>query len=182
MSRIAIVYKSNYGHTKRYAEWIADDLQGDLFDLEAFRPDHIEGYDTIVFGGGLYASGILGHSFIVQEFERLRMKNLVLFTVGLAATEDRSIFTPLLHKNFSDEILSAFEIFHLRGGIEYAKLGLKHKTMMAMLKTKVSRNKGERTEEEALMLATYGDKIDFSDEKSIAPLTAYVRSLEGQAK
>jgi menaquinone-dependent protoporphyrinogen IX oxidase len=180
MAGIAVLYKSNYGHTKRYAEWIAKDLQGDLYDLPDFNHDHIERYDTIIYGGGLYAGGILGHSFIVQEFERLRRKNLVLFTVGLAATEDRSIFTPLLHKNFSDEILSAFEIFHLRGGIEYRKLGLKHKTLMAMLRTKVSRNKGERTEEEELMLSTYGDKIDFSDEKSIAPLTAYVRSLEGR--
>lgn len=182
MARIAIVYKSNYGHTRRYAEWIANDLQGDLFDLPDFNPEQIESYDTIIYGGGLYAGGILGHSFIVKEFERLRRKNLVLFTVGLAATEDRSIFTPLLHKNFSDEILSSFEIFHLRGGIEYRKLGLKHKTLMAMLKSKVSRNKGERTEEEELMLSTYGDKIDFSDEKSIAPLTMYVRALETQAK
>ncbi|HSP48390.1 MAG TPA: flavodoxin domain-containing protein [Clostridiaceae bacterium] len=178
MSRIAVVYKSNYGHTKRYAEWIAGDLQGDLFDLSAFSPDHIEHYDTVVFGGGLYASGILGHSFIVQEFQRLRKKNLILFTVGLAATEDQSIFAPILHKNFPDEVLNELEVFHLRGGIEYKELGLKHKTMMAMLRTKVSRNKGERTDEEALMLSTYGDKIDFSDEKSIAPLTTYVKSLD----
>lgn len=177
MAGIAVIYKSIYGHTKRYAEWISDALQGDLYELQDFKPDRIEHYDTIVYGGGLYAGGILGHSFIVQEFERLRKKNLVLFTVGLAATEDRSIFAPLLHKNFPEEILSTIQIFHLRGGIEYNKLGLRHKTMMAMLKAKVSRNKGQQTEEEALMLSTYGDRIDFSDERSITPLTDYVRSL-----
>lgn len=180
MAGIAVVYKSIYGHTRKYAEWISDALQGDLYDLEDFKPDHIARYDTIIYGGGLYAGGILGHSFIVQEFERLREKNLVLFTVGLAATEDRSIFAPLLHKNFSGEILETIQIFHLRGGIEYNKLGLRHKTMMAMLKAKVCRNKSGRTEEEALMLSTYGDSIDFSDQKSITPLTDHVRSLRNK--
>ncbi len=32
MSKIVVVYKSKYGTTKRYAEWISKSLSCDLFD------------------------------------------------------------------------------------------------------------------------------------------------------
>ena len=58
MSKIAIVYKSKYGSTKKYAQWIAQESSGDLFESSKVKAKKISEYDIIVFGGGLYAGGI----------------------------------------------------------------------------------------------------------------------------
>lgn len=59
-SNTVVIYRSKYGSAKRYAEWIAQEVKADLFDGSKVSPADLEKYDTIVFGGSLYAVGILG--------------------------------------------------------------------------------------------------------------------------
>ena len=173
-----VIYKSQYGSTKKYAEWIANELNVDLFNYKDIKARKLATYDTIVFGGGLYASGINGISLITKNFEALKDKNLVIFTVGLASTDDKEIFRPIIEKNCKEEIRKKMQFFHLRGGIDYKKLSFIHKTMMAMLKSVVSKkNPDQLSEDDKMMLATYGDKVDFCDIKTIKPLVSYVKSL-----
>ncbi|MPM24589.1 hypothetical protein SDC9_71072 [bioreactor metagenome] len=47
---------------------------------------------------------------------------------------------------------------------------------MAALKSSVKK-KDELTDEDRLMLETYGDKVEFTDKKDIEPLISFVRSL-----
>lgn len=179
MNNVAIIYKSKYGSTKKYAEWITAELSGDLLEHSDVKIENLSSYNTIVFGGGLYASGINGVSLITKNFETLKNKNLIIFTVGLASTGDKSIFNPIIEKNCTEEMRKKIQFFHLRGGIDYKELNFFHKSMMAMLKTMVSKKKPEElSEEDKEMLSTYGAKVDFTDINTIEPLVSYVKSLE----
>lgn len=178
MNKVAVIYKSKYGSTKKYAEWIASELNADLLDHSTVRTENLSAYDTIVFGGGLYASGINGISLITKNFQALKDKNFIVFTVGLASTDDKEIFKPIIEKNCSEEMREKIQFFHLRGGIDYKKLNFMHKSLMAILRTMVHRKKPEElSEEDKMMLATYGDKVDFTDIKTIEPLVSYVKNL-----
>lgn len=178
MNKVAVIYKSEYGSTKKYAEWIADEVNAKLFECEQAKIENLSEYDTIVFGGGLYASGINGISFITKNFQTLKNKNLIIFTVGLASTEDKEIFKPIIEKNCTEEIRKKVQFFHMRGGIDYKKLNFVHKPMMAMLKMIVSKKKEEQlSRDDKMMLETYGDKIDFTDKKTIEPLVSYINAL-----
>lgn len=172
----AVVYKSNYGSTKTYAQEIAKALNADLFSHSQTDIEKLLNYDTIVYGGGLYASGINGISIITKNFEKLKDKNIIVFTVGLAQTSDKSIFEPILKKNFTDEMIEKIKVFNLRGGIDYKKLNLIHRSMMAMLKSIVS-SKKELSDEETQMLSTYGKEVDFTDISTTQPLVEYVKSI-----
>lgn len=134
-------------------------------------------YDVIVYGGGLYASGILGIELITKNFDKLKNKNLIIFTVGLADPNIKSQFIPIINKNFTDEMQKYIHIFHLRGSIDYKKLGFIHKTMMAALISMVKNKKEELTDEEKMMLDTYGDVVDFKDKATIKNIVEYVKSL-----
>ena len=48
MSNIAVIFKSTYGHTKKYAEWIAKELNADLFDQLRVKLQTLEKYNIIV--------------------------------------------------------------------------------------------------------------------------------------
>jgi len=178
MKNIVVIYKSKYGSTKKYAKWISEHLNSDLFEASEIESKKLLKYDTIIFGGGLYASGISGVSLITKNFKSISDKNIIVFTVGLAATEDKGIFKPIIEKNIPAEIRSSICYFHFRGGIDYSKLNTVHKAMMAMLKKMVAKkNPEEQTDEDRKMLQTYGDNVDFADEKSIDPLVTYVNNL-----
>ena len=68
MAKIAVVYKSKYGSTEKYAHWIAEDVKADIFKADNVKLDILLDYDTIVYCGGLYAGGILGFSLIKKNY------------------------------------------------------------------------------------------------------------------
>ena len=174
MSKICVIYKTKYGTTKQYAQWIAESLEAPLFEASQVEPSQLSEYDVIIYGGGLYASGIIGVKLVTEN----PCKSLVVFTVGLA-NPDTTDYSKILTLNFSQDLLAKIKVFHLRGGINYKELGFVDKTMMSTLvNLKVKKiPKEERTEEDELMLETYGDKIDFSDKTTIKPLIDYVKEI-----
>lgn len=181
MNQTIVIYKSKYGFTKHYAHWIAQALSCPVYSRKEIRSSDLRQYDTVIYGGGLYAGGISGISFLTRNYALLKDKNVVLFTCGLADPADKNNVRHIregLSKSLSPEMMDAFQIFHLRGGIDYSRLTLLHKTMMAMLrKSMLKKDPADLNEEARLMLDTYGKAVDFSDETSIAPLTDYVRLL-----
>ena len=176
MSNTVVVYKSRYGSTKKYAQWISEEIKADLFDKSKIDISKLKEYDTIIYGGGLYASGISGVSIIINNYEKLKDKRLVVFTVGLASTDREEVFIPIIEKSFSKEMLENIKFFHLRGGIDYKKLGLVHRSMMAMLNFVICRkDPNELSDEDKEFLDTYGGQVDFTDKKTIVPLLLFLK-------
>ena len=59
-----IIYHSQTGFTKRYAQWIAEASGADCFELSAARKKDLDAYDTIVYGGWACAGGISKLSWV----------------------------------------------------------------------------------------------------------------------
>ena len=179
--RILVTYASKYGTTKRYAQWIAEDLACDLRDSREVNAELLKSYDIFIHGGGLYAGGLSGIQTIVKNYDAISNKRIILFSCGLADPEDPENVAHIeagLEKVLTPEMREKIRQFHLRGGIDYSRLGLTHKAMMAMLRT-VMLKKGydNLRSEDQMMLDTYGGTVDFTNRESLAPLLSYVRSL-----
>jgi menaquinone-dependent protoporphyrinogen IX oxidase len=58
MAKALVLYFSKYGSTKKYAEWIASELNGDIYNIKKFNQNSLKEYDTIILGSGLYAGKI----------------------------------------------------------------------------------------------------------------------------
>ncbi len=178
MSKTVIIYKSKYGSTRKYAEWIATALSADIFEASKIDVRGMQNYSKIIYGGGLYASGILGVSLITKEFDKLKDKNLIVFTVGLADPSNTEQFIPVIDKNLTKEMQKSIKLFHFRGTIDYKNLSLIHKSMMALLKNKVSKMPEDKMDDEAkMMLETYGQVVDFTDQSSIMPLIEFCNGM-----
>jgi len=175
VSNAVVIYKSKYGATKQYAQWIAQALDAPLFEASQIKPAQLMSYDMVVYGGGLYAGGIDGVEFVAKN----SCKSLAVFTVGLA-NPDITDYSAILEKNFTGDMLSKTKIFHLRGGIDYKKLGIVHKGMMAALKKMLEKKDiSQLSGEDKAILETYGGKVDFTDKDSIAPLITFVKERLG---
>jgi len=173
-AKILVAYKSRYGSTQQYARWIAEDLGADLREHREVNAAVLRGYDCVVYGGGLYAGGILGAGLVAKN----PCSNLVVFTVGAAdpATTD---YTKILGKNFPPEARQPLRVFHLRGIIDYTRMTAVHRGMMALMKkTTLDRKKPEEWNEEDRMFAeTYGGSFGVLDRASTGSLAEYVHGL-----
>jgi len=173
VKKIAVIYKSKYGTTKRYAEWIADALNAPLFKSVEIKPSQLNDYDVVVYGGGLYANGIDGAKLVAGKIN----PKLVLFTVGLADPQITD-FSSILARTFEPEQLARIKVFHFRGGIDYKKLSLVHKGMMAIVKRSAEKLlPEERNSDDVGIIETYGKQVDFTDKAAIVPLVEYTKTL-----
>jgi len=171
-----IIYGSQYGTTKKYAEEF-----GRRTNIEVKRYDAVEDinlYDTVIYFGALYAGGVMG---MKKTFDRLASaadKNVIIATVGLADpldTENAATIRKGMKKQLSPDVFEHAHILHLRGGIDYSCLGFKHKTMMAMLyKKAVGLPKEKQTAEVKAMIETYNKEVNFIDFSRLDEIAALV--------
>ncbi len=177
MNRIVVVYESKYGYTKRYAEWLGEALSCPVFERKAFRPRNLSKYETVIYGGGIYAGVISGIQFLRRNETLLSEKKVLLFTCGLADPDNPdniSNIRSFVEKAFSGKIPEQIRLFHLRGGMDYSRLTFVHRSMMSILrKMLLKKADSERSWEGRQILETYGQCLDFTDRKSIRPLVEY---------
>lgn len=167
-NKTVVVYKSKYGNTKKYAEWIAKELGVKLLEHKGIKVDDLMKYDTIIYGGGLYAGGIAGFSFIKKNYSKLKDKHIVVFAVG-SSSERSEVIQAIKTQNLTGEMKDKVNIFFCRGGLDYPKMTKRDRFMMWMLKQAIQRKKEKDSDMEGI-LATYGKKVDFTHRKYIRPL------------
>ena len=174
--KTVVIYKSKTGFTKKYAEWIAEDLAADIFDVSQININVLTTYDTIIYGGSLHAVGINGAKLITQNIKKLKDKKIVVFATGASPSRE-NVINEITDKNFTKEQQKYIKFFYLRGGFNYSELSPFDKFLMALLKWKIKSKKQKKlTSDEIGMLAVYDKPVDFTARKNIDEIIAYVKS------
>lgn len=170
-----IVYGSEYGTTKRYAEKLSQ-----LSDIDAIGYEDVktlQNYSRIIYLGSLYAGGVKGLKRTVKLIPPAA--KLLLVTVGLADVTDSENIRNIrqsVSKQVPANLLQNTVLFHLRGGIDYSKLSVLHKTMMTLLYNKAKRLPDEKKNAEVrAMIETYNAKVDFVDYNALTPILEQIR-------
>jgi menaquinone-dependent protoporphyrinogen IX oxidase len=174
--KTVVIYKSKTGFTKKYANWIAEALSADIFEVSKISSIVLNSYDTIIYGGSLHAVGINGIKLMTKNIDRLKGKKLVIFATGVSPARTNEI-NEVINKNFTQEQQRYIKFFYLRGGFDYSKLTPFDKVLMTILKWKINKKKGkDLTPDEIGMLTVYNNPVDFTRKKNINEIIAYVNS------
>ncbi len=168
-----ILYQSKYGATKKYALWLKEQTDFDIFETKSADIKRVAEYDTIILGGGIYASGIAGLSFLKKNYSLLKNKKIAVFCVG-ASPYDKDAFDQIIQHNFRDE-LSKIPCFYCRGAWDEEKMSFKDRTLCKMLQKAVSKKDPSLYEpwEKALMCAV-GQKCDWTDKEYLQPIIKFI--------
>ncbi len=162
-----IIYGSQYGTTKRYADKFAEMTKFPIINYENVKS--LDDYNQIIYFGGLYAGGIKGLKSIIKKIP-LGTK-LIIVTVGLADVTDKENIIKIrnsIKKQIPEHLFNTSLIFNLRGGIDYNKLNFKHKTMMRMLRHFIKKKStDDLSQEDKDFLESYNKKVDFVDFDSL---------------
>ena len=172
-----IVYGSQYGSTRRYAENLSE--QTGIPAVGYKDAPNLSDMKIIIYLGGLYAGGVLGLAKTLRNFSLQDGQKLILVTVGLAdpnEPENQHNIRTSLQKQLPAGLLDQAKIFHLRGGIDYQQLSFGHRTMMKLLYQSLRRTPLEKqTAENRALIETYGKKVDFTDFGALEPIVLEIQ-------
>lgn len=170
-----VIYKSKYGSTKAYAEWIAEEMGCEAIDVKSIKADDLQGFDTIIYGGGLYAEMIGGISFITKNFDKIDNKKIVVFTTGLTPPDCREYYDKYVpEKNFKPHMLEKIKIFNFPGKMILDELSFPHRAAIKALK-KIMSAKENPTEMEQMLIKLCDESGDFTDRTAINELVSYIK-------
>ena len=169
-----VIYKSKTGFAKKYAQWIAEELSADIFNVSEMDTNMMTNYDNVIYGGGLYAVGINGVKYITQNLDKLKGKKVVVFATGASPFREE-VLSDVRNKNFTAGQQKYIRFFYLRGGFNYGKLKPFDKVLMTLLKWKLKMKKELKPDERG-MLASYDKPVDFTKKKNIDKIITYINS------
>lgn len=161
--KIAIVYKTKYGSTMKYAGWLAIKLNADLYEISDVGRWDLLKYKTIIFGSPIYNSRIYLRDFLEEKYHIIKNKNIVLFCVGMNFQSKEKI----VEDNFNnEEIKNKIKFFFLQGCIDLNNLNRIDK-----VKLKNCLNKNSYFE---IANLEKNINIDRSNKHAITPIINYV--------
>lgn len=175
MSKVAVVYKSKYGTTERYAKWISEEVKADIYKSKEVSLEKLLAYDTLVYCGGMYAGGVLGLSSIKKKYRQLKKKHLIVVAVGATLKKEDEV-EAVKAKNLTSEMMEEVDFFILRGGLNYKRMRPFDRLLMYIMMKSIKAKKEEELDDDAKgILATYGKEVDFTNRQAINPIVAVIK-------
>lgn len=173
MKKGIILYQSKYGATKKYAEWLQEATQFDCIETKKADIKKVQEYDVIILGGGIYASGIAGISFLKKNMQLLKDKKILVFCVGASPYNEEAL-AEICNHNFKDE-LKDIPCFYCRGAWNEDAMSFTDRNLCKLLQKAVAKQDPATYEpwQKALMSAV-GQNCDWTDRKYIEPILKYV--------
>ena len=174
MGKGIILYQSKYGSTKKYAEWLKEKTGYVCIETKDANVKLLQEYDTIILGGGVYASGVAGLSFLKKNIERLNDKNIAVFCVG-ASPYDENAIEQIRKLHFKDK-LSNIPLYYCRGAWDEEAMSFRDRTLCKMLQKAVAKQDPNTYEpwQKALVCAV-GQKCDWTDKKYLEPMLTFIQ-------
>ena len=163
-----VIYNSQTGFTRRYAQWIAEESGADCLELSAAKKKDLTPYEAIIFGGWACAGSISKISWFKSNIDKWADKKLIAFCVGGGPIDNPEIETAL-KQNFNESERKKVKLFYCPGGFNYEKMSVPSKLMMKMF-IKTLKAKKDKTEEEQILIKTISSSYDISDKKYIEPI------------
>ena len=173
---IVIIYNSQTGFTKRYAQWISEALECTCVEFGEVNKVNFDTYKTIIFGGWACAGSVSKLKWFKNNMKKWQNKRLAVYCVGGSPIENPEI--EIAMKNwFSEEEHKKVRIFYCPGGFNYEKMSASSKLMMKMF-IGALKSKKNKTEEDKDMIEMISKSYDISDKKYIEPIVKWAKEIK----
>ena len=174
-----IIYTSQTGFTKKYAEWLAEKTSGDLLELkDAQKKDaaFFNEYQAIVYGGWAMAGKVVKINWFLDKASSWKNKRLAVFCVGGSPNDNPDTET-FLKNMLTDEQKNYIRAFYCQGGFNYEKMNTASRIAIKMFVSALKKKK-DQTDDEKTMIRMISDSYDISDIRFTEPIVRYIEGDE----
>lgn len=170
-----IIYTSQTGFTKQYAEWLKERLGADCLTIEEAKKkdDAFFGdYEALIYGGWAMAGKVVKTEWFFGKAPSWKGKKLAVFCVGATPT-DSPLVEQAMAKVVPEELKASVGVFYCPGGLNYDKMKLPSKMMIKAYASMLAKRK-DQTEDDKKMAEMIAQSYDISDVSYIEPIVEYI--------
>jgi menaquinone-dependent protoporphyrinogen IX oxidase len=171
MKSALIIYKSKTGFTKKYAEWILEDVICNITTLDKVKKEDIDKHDIIIYGAAVHA-GLISGLKKIKKIINFNDKKVIIFATG-AAPYSEEIVKPVIDNNLAD-CKSNVRFFYFESGLCYENMGLFARGLMKTF-SKMLNSKKDKTDAEIEMSKSIMTSYDNSKKENIEPLLVVIK-------
>ncbi len=175
--KAVVVYRSQTGFTRRYAEWIAEELECEAVELRKRMQIDAGSYDVVAFGSWFHAMMVPGSKQFKRMMAEFPNAKFVAFCIGATPVEETEQIRVALEQTFPKAEFPRLERFYLRGGFDYGRLPLMDRFLMKMMFKKLGDDAAAGNEGAADALAGMRAGFDATDRAAIEPVVTCMRAL-----
>ena len=174
MKKGIILYKTKYGSTKKYADWLDKETKFDCITIKQANKNLVKDYDTIILAAPVYASTISGLSFLKKIEKELKNKKVALFCVGISL-DDKETLEQIKSQNLKNN-LKEIPCFYGLGAWDLNKMSRKDRMLCKLLQKYIVKQDPKTYEPWQKALAkTIGKTVDWTDKKYLTPLLDWLK-------
>jgi menaquinone-dependent protoporphyrinogen IX oxidase len=166
--KILIAYQSRYGSTKQYAEWIQQDSECDLVNIENEDKPDLARYDIMVIGSPVRVGNIVIAPFIEDHWNVMKGKEVILFTTSGTPPQHPKI-QRIYEKSLPEEIRNKIKYFPLHGRISSKDLTFFDKFLISV---------GKIMEQDETLKKDMGRDFDGVQRDNLLPLLEYLEDVK----
>lgn len=184
MKKIIVIYKTKYGSTRQYAQWISEELGCKAVPLEEVKPAQLDSYDVIIYGGGIQGGGIRGFDQFKKWIKPFLKngntggnsgKKIIIFSVGIN-NQEQECRMQLRDINFDKSYLKPLTCYCFTGAYDPSKIkGIDKIIMGVVRKMAGGKPQSEMTEAEKALLLHIDEGCNLVSKDQIEPLIEDVK-------
>lgn len=127
-----IIYKSRYGATRQYAEWLGDSLHLPIADCNTIDARQLQNYDLVILGSSVYIGKLELSAWIKHHIDILTSKKLMLFIVCATPPDEIEKLNKIEADNIPDKIKPKCKLFYLHGKMCVEELSWKDRLLLKL--------------------------------------------------
>ena len=168
--RAIVIYNSQTGFTRKYAEWISEATGCECSDIKKASKINLLEYDAIVFGSWCHEGKIKKIEWFKKRLPELSEagKKIFVYFVGASPAESPEV-SVTMDINFTAAQKSKIKLIYCPGGLNYENMGFISKLAMKKILIEMKAKKNP-TENDIRIINTLSHSYDCSDKKYIEPL------------
>ena len=172
-----VIYTSQTGFTKRYAEWIAERMNGDILELKDAKKkadSYYDGYDAIVYGGWCMAGKVVNSGWFLAKAPGWKGKKLAIIAVGCSPDGTPEV-AEALKQLLTDDQRQYIKAFYCQGGINYDRMKFPYRMAMKLFANSL-KNRKNATAKDKEMGEFIAQNHDLAEIRFIEPIVAYLEA------
>lgn len=172
MEKTVVIYNSQTGFTRRYAQWLSEELGCPCVELAKAKGMDLSEYGTIIFGGWACAGNVSKVKWFKSNIKNWTGKHLAVFCTGASpiATPEAEESMKKCFQGENEKVTT----FYCPGGLNYENMPAPSKLAMKMLLS-VLKAKKNKTEEDQKQIEMISGSYDIADRKYIEPIVAWAK-------
>jgi menaquinone-dependent protoporphyrinogen IX oxidase len=156
-----IIYKSKYGSTKQFSEWLKEEMGWDLCEASDL-PSNLESYKTIVIGNSIHGGELSLKKWIIRNWDSIKEKNVVVMLTS--GTGDPRFIQKTFEKSLPEEIRKKIALCPVGGRYLFPRMSVFDRTaikVVAFFKKQPELKKGMLTERDNVNRDNLKEIVEF---------------------